>query len=74
MNTKGDAHLFLFVELDVASLGATFYLLTNSQARACRKNCSGSGNFAPWRVRETVVANDFSMLSRPDTEIDLGVD
>jgi len=74
MNTKGDAHLFLFVELDVASLGATFYLLTNSQARACRKNCSGSGNFAPWRVRETVVANDFAVLSGSVTEIDLGVD
>ena len=74
MNTKGDAHLFLFVELDVASLGATFYLLTNSQARACRKNYSGSGNCTPRRVRETVTANDFAVLPEPDTEIGLGVD
>lgn len=62
MVTKGDADFFLFVELHVVSLTATFYILTNAQARSVHRNYMGSGNCVPSHVRKIVVANDFSGL------------
>ena len=62
MTTKGDADFFLFVELHIASLVATFYLLTNEQARSAHKDYIGSGNCVPSHVRKAVAANDFSSL------------
>lgn len=61
MKTKGDADLFLFVELNIASMTPTFYLLTNAQAQACHSETSG-GNCIPAKVRATVAANDFRAL------------
>ena len=65
MATKGDAELFLFVELDLRTLTPTFYLLTNEQARATHRISKGLGNCYPSHVRKAVAANDFSPLLAP---------
>lgn len=63
MNTKGDADFFLFIELGLRTLESTFYLLDKDQAKATHRDHSGGGNCQPNRVRMTVDANDFSMLT-----------
>lgn len=45
METKGDADLFIFIELDLRSLSPAF-LLTNAEARETQKNYMGSGNWS----------------------------
>ena len=63
MATKGDADYFLFIELGLRTLEPTFYLLSSAQAKAAHKDYSGSGNCLPNKVRATVDANDFSVLT-----------
>lgn len=62
MDTKGDADLFTFIELDLRTLSPTFYLLTNAQTRETYKPYNGSGNYSLPHVRRLVIANDFSAL------------
>ena len=60
--TKGDADLFLFVELNLQNLAPNFYLLNNGQARETHREYQGGGNCTPSRVRQAIEANDFSPL------------
>ena len=65
MKTKGDADLFLFAALNIATMSPTYYLLTNQQARSCHRSDptrERSGNYLPSAVRRIVNANDFGAL------------
>lgn len=62
MQTKGDADFFIFVELDLSTMGPTFYLLTNAQARTTFRDHIGGGNCYPPAGRGLVRPNDFSSL------------
>ncbi|WP_405403845.1 hypothetical protein [Paracoccus sp. Ld10] len=62
MPTKGDADVFLFVELDLRTLSPTFYLLTNEQARATHRLSKRLGNCYPSHVCKTAAADDFLPL------------
>lgn len=67
MSKKGDADLFLFVELNITNMAPSFYLLTNEQARSCHRSDETrprSGNCLPSAVRATAVVNDFGALYR----------
>lgn len=62
MKTKGDADYFIFIELDLATLRPTFFLLTNTQARETYKEYSGLGSCSPPHVRRIAAPDDFSAL------------